>query len=82
LSILHYKSSAVEVIKKCSADQYLVSYEDGDDTKILIKKLYSKLIDFQKPIEWSANLTPLQEFSASSSARILANAMDNAINNN
>jgi len=78
-SILHAESSAVEVIKKAHADQFLLPYHEGDSQATIVEQLIAILEDFQKDISWQLDLNHLDAYTSKQSAKVLAEAMEQAI---
>jgi len=79
-SILHYKSTAVEIFKKCKADAYLCEYEPDQGIEIFyenIKIIFSDFLDEKKVYEPDFNI--LENYSAKQSANSLIKAI-NSIN--
>ncbi|TDQ19366.1 glycosyltransferase involved in cell wall biosynthesis [Algoriphagus boseongensis] len=78
-AMLHEKSSAVEVIRQTGADEFLLSYQDGEVAADLVEKLTPLLMIFQKEVDWKIDLSPLDNYTARASARALVNAMDEVL---
>lgn len=79
LSMLHAESSAVEIIKSVNADSFLMPFQDGDLIGDIIAKLKSLLINFQLTDSWTIDLKPLDAYTSKQSAKVLAEAMDEAL---
>lgn len=78
-AVLHQESQAVQVLEQCRADQYLVRYNPNDDAAFF-SNLESRLRSFlNQTEEWNPNLDALNPYSASASAKRLADAMTDAI---
>ncbi len=80
LSMLHAESSAVEIIKSVNADSFLMPFQEGDLMVDIVRKLRPLLIQFQQTDSWTIDLKPLDAYTSKQSARVLANAMDKALN--
>ncbi|RXJ46045.1 glycosyltransferase family protein [Gelidibacter gilvus] len=78
-SMLHAESSAVDVIREANADAFLMPYNDGDSKEVIVKKLRSILINFQHEVQWDLNLEHLGAYTCIQSAKVLAEAMDKAL---
>ncbi|MBC2844488.1 hypothetical protein [Winogradskyella flava] len=79
LTMLHEESSAVEIIKKSNAEKFLMPYSDDDSETVIIKKLKPILEQLQKDVKWDLDLEPLNAHSSIQSAKVLAEAMNKAI---
>lgn len=81
-SILHAESSAVAVIKKTNADRFLLPYTDNASKAELVKALKPILINVQEDEDWNINLKPLEAYTSRQSAKALAEALDEVLNQN
>ncbi|MCH6201337.1 hypothetical protein MMU07_17270 [Aquiflexum sp. LQ15W] len=79
LAMLHEKSSAVDVIRETGADEFLMSYQDGDLAANLVEKLTPLVMNFQKETDWKIDLQPLEKYTAKASATALMNAMEEVL---
>ncbi|WP_179004968.1 hypothetical protein [Winogradskyella forsetii] len=80
-TMLHAKSSAVEVIREANANDFLFPYQDGDSKATIIKALKPILINFQKDVNWDLSLEHLEVYTCIQSAKVLAEAMDKVLEN-
>lgn len=80
LTMLHHESSAVEVIREVHADAFLMPYEDNEIKVDIVSKLKPIVEQFQKEVSWDLDLKPLDKYRSKQSAKVLAEAMDAAIN--
>lgn len=79
-AIFHNESSAVEILKKCNADNYLVEYKENNEQHSFVEILAQKLHLFiEQKNSWQPNLLPLNDYSAKASARALAEQLDQII---
>jgi len=78
-SMLHTKSSAVEVLKNSHAERYLYEYKDGDGKDVIVGQLKPILIDLQSVETWRPNLDSLESYTSKQSAKVLAEAMDRVL---
>ncbi|MEH6535211.1 MAG: hypothetical protein V7719_02375 [Psychroserpens sp.] len=79
LSMLHNESSAVDVIKQVNADAFLMPYQDNDSKTDIINKLKPIIEQFQEEVTWNLDLKPLDKYTSKQSAKVLADAMDEAL---
>jgi len=79
LSMLHHESSAVEVIEQSKADAFLMPFTDTDSKTTIVDKLKPIIEAFQKPITWHLDLKPLDKYTSKQSAKVLAEAMNIAL---
>lgn len=80
LSMLHAESSAVKVIKAANADAYLLAYHEGDEKSKIVDELKPILVNLQNVEGWQPNLSSLDSYTSKQSAKVLAEAMDKALN--
>jgi len=81
-SILHAESTAVEIFKECNADNYLVEYLEDEKTEnfgIRIKNCFESFI-IERSI-YRTKLENIDKYSCRQSAFKLAQAIENALNN-
>lgn len=78
-TIIHEHSSAVRIIEKVGAAEYLVKYREVDTQLDIVEKMIKVLIPFQKVKEWNLELKYLNDYSSKKSAEVLAKAMDKII---
>jgi hypothetical protein len=76
LGVFHHKSSAVTIMKRCKAANYLVEYIPGKETEFedVLKKSAQKF--FQGEDQWTPDLRELDEYSAKASARALVEKLN------
>lgn len=79
MAMLHEKSSAVEMIRQTGADEFLMSYQDGEVAADLVEKLTPLLMKFQKEVDWKIDLRPLEKYTAKASAIALVKAMEEVL---
>ncbi|MCK7590229.1 hypothetical protein M0G43_06570 [Subsaxibacter sp. CAU 1640] len=79
ISMLHAKSSAVKVIREANADDFLVTYREGDTLKDISEKLKPILIALQNVSDWNIKLNSLDKYTSTQSARVLAEGMNKAL---
>ncbi|BAO76196.1 hypothetical protein [Winogradskyella sp. PG-2] len=79
LSMLHNESSAVEVIKQVNASDFLMPYKDNDSKENIVNKLKPIIEKFQEEVTWRLDLEPLDKYTSKQSAKVLAEAMDKAL---
>lgn len=78
-AIFHEESSAVQVMRECKADQYLVKYSDGMK-KDAIKDAIKESISTQLCVQYSQlDLKALDKYSARESARKLVETINNVL---
>ncbi len=81
-SILHAKSTAVDVLKNCNAASFLCEYSDDlDQNKLyeIIKNKFKNFIQFN--LEYQPDLSQIEQYSAKKSAEALLDAAGSAISN-
>jgi hypothetical protein len=78
-AIFHQSSSAVEILRNCQADKYLVKYEENKAEDELLKEIFTTLEAYINAKKWDPELLPLQAYSAKTSATKLINAIDKVI---
>lgn len=78
-SMLHAKSSAVEVLKESNADEFLLPYHEGDIKEHIVTQLKPILVNIQKEVHWSLDLDHLDAYTCKQSAKVLAEAMDKVL---
>lgn len=80
LAMFHAESSAVEVLKESNTDKYLVTYEENYTEEDLYQNTKSTLLSFLlNQYKWDAQINKLNKYSASESARLLFEKIDNII---
>lgn len=79
LAMMHWESSAVEVIKSACGDSFLLPYEEGNQKTALVEKLLPLLKEFQGELNWSVDISALAPYSSKESARALVNAMNQVL---
>lgn len=79
LSMLHNESSAIRIIKEAHADNFLMSYHEGHTQQQIVKQLTPILINIQKEVNWNLNLKHLNSYTCKESAKVLAEAMNEAL---
>lgn len=79
LSMLHAKSSAIDIIKTAEANDFLFAYQNGDTRLTIVEQLKPILVNFQKNVDWNPNLDSLSAYNSKQSAQVLSDAMTKAL---
>lgn len=75
-AVFHEESSAVQVMKECKADHFLIEYKEGMYLQELRNAMKDSLLCRLEQKEWNPDLYALDKYSARESARKLAEAME------
>ena len=81
-TVLHAASSAADIIKACSADQFSTFYEENTTEEDLITQFEATLSAFvraEADLEWQPDLAPLSNYTADRSAKMLVDAIEGVI---
>lgn len=79
-SIFHNESSALQIMKECSANQYTVEYSENEDKKIFYNKIKNTFLKFIRQEEnWNPDLSKLNKYSAKQSTKILVEAINKIV---
>ena len=79
-AIMHHKSTIVEILKQCNANNYLVEYfehQNQDELQNKIKQTFENFVN--NSALWQPNLSALDKYSAKQSAKILVEAIEKNI---
>jgi len=80
-AILHAESTAVEILRSCNADQYLVHYEENSSSKSFEEQILVKFESFLNGNSWNPKLNALDKYSARKSAWILVEMLELSLMN-
>lgn len=76
-AVFHSESSAVKVLEECEAAQYLVTFKEGMNIKMLVSAMTECFSSFINNTEsWNPNLYCLDKYSAKASAHKLFDAIE------
>jgi predicted DNA-binding protein (MmcQ/YjbR family) len=82
-AFFHEKSTVVSILKEANANQFLMTYSDADSVEDLNNRLETILEGyFLNDVHWNVNLESLNNYSAKTSAKVLAEAFDNVLERN
>ena len=70
---------AIQVIEEVDADQFLVTYTDGESKEKIVQSISTVLTQFQKTVLWEPKLQKLNSYSSKESAKVLVNAMNKIV---
>lgn len=79
-AMFHEESSACLILREANADNYLFKYNEtmtGSDIKTQIDRILSEYL--KDEVEWNVNFTKLEQYSARTSAKKLADKLNNLI---
>ena len=78
-AVFHEESSAVQVLKECKADNYLVEFKEGEENADLVRKMKIKFLSFVNNPHWQPELRNLEQYSAKASANKLFKAIEGCL---
>lgn len=78
--IFHHKSSAVEILNFCNADNFLVKYQKGQNESKFLEIVENNFKNFINCESWDVNLDALDIYSAANSTQKLVEKIDILLN--
>ena len=80
-AIFHHLSTTVEVLTQANADNFLVKYNPEQSKEQLKQQIWQKFEAFLQGDGWSPDLSSLDKYSARTNAQLLAQKLDEIVEN-
>ncbi|WP_163514102.1 glycosyltransferase family 4 protein [Gelidibacter japonicus] len=79
-AFFHEKSTVVDILRECNADQFLMTYDENKSDKDLNARLENLLRSyFLSEVNWNVKLESLEKYSAKASAKSLVGGINKAL---